>query len=805
MNEDLRGAPYRNSKLSHQQRCDDLIERMNLEEKLAQLAGVWGRQLVAKGVVDEEAAYRLVPNGIGHISRNSLQKTPFESAEDANALQAWFRERTRLGIPVIIHEEACAGLMARGACAFPMPIGMGSTFNPDLMEAVASVIRHQMRCVGASQALAPVLDVARDHRWGRIEETFGEDPYLTSRMGVSFIRGVQGHEADSGVACTAKHFVGYSASASGLNWAPASIGTRELRDDHLPSFAAAISEASVLSVMNAYQEIDGIPVAASRELLTKVLRDELGFTGAVVSDYDALSSLHTYHQLGRGKVDAAALGLHAGIDLELPVVDCFGGPLRQALAEGLISIEDIDLAVRRILMLKFRLGLFEWSHLDSRAAPKVFEDASHRSLALEAAVQSMVLLRNEGGLLPLERVQKIAVVGPSSHSLRNLQGTYQYPSFYEYQFGPLDGRISQTESNASDNNVAAAVTLDAAQRDNIAAALSSQFPGQKTIFEAILAGAPAGSVVRYEQGCDINLKGDSKAHQAALDLALESDVVIAVMGGRSGLAADCTEGEFNDRSALELPGAQEDLLKGLVATGRPVILVLINGRPPCLTWASENVPSILEAWLPGESGPQAIADILFGKANPSGRLPVSLSRGVGQMPIHYHHKPSGRRSFPYGGYKEAPATALYPFGHGLSYTSFECTKVSASSSQWEIGEAFSIRAQVSNVGRRSGTAVVQLYLSRSARLVTAPVKLLKAFARVELEPGQTRSLEFTLNDSALVHAGLGGSMVIEPGSVRIQVGASSAEVWSEIAVDVVGHCRDLKWQSMKPANVIFLD
>lgn len=795
----LASAPYNDGSLPPARRVEDLLERMSMPEKLAQLCGVWGRQLVKAGHVDDATARRLIPHGVGHISRNSLQKDPRETACDANGLQAWMRQNTRLGIPAIIHEEACAGLMAQGACAFPMPIGLASTFDPLLVERVGEVIRDQLRSVGAHQALAPVLDVARDHRWGRVEETFGEDPYLASRLGVAFVRGVQGWEGESGVACTGKHFVGYSASEGGLNWAPSSIGARALRDEHLPAFAAAVSEAGLRSIMNAYQEIDGVPVAASRELLTDVLRGELQFKGPVVSDYDAIVSLQTYHGVAVDKAHAASLAINAGIDLELPVADCYASPLEEALLGRKVDPAVVDEAVRRVLRLKFELGLFERRSVEIERAGNVIAERAHRTLALEAARSSLVLLQNRDDLLPLSQPMRIAVVGPSAASLRNLQGTYQYPSFFEFQFGPLDGRTESHGAPQGENNVAAAVSLDAASRSAIAAELRGQFPGSRTIADALREFAPAGSLVRVKHGCDINGQ-DENGFEEALALARDSDVVIAVMGGRSGLARDCTEGEFNDRAALDLPGVQEKLLRALVATGRPVVLMLVNGRPPCLAWAANNVAAIIEAWLPGEEGPRAIAEVVFGVVAPSGRLPVSLSSGAGQMPLHYGHKPSARRSFPYGDYVDAPAAALYPFGHGLTYTEFRAGPIALDAPNWSIDGRIGIRFDLRNVGGRRGIAVPQLYVRRLAGPVTAPVSELKAFTRVELGAGEACSVEFDLESTCLAHCRQAGLLTVAPGPVRISIGASSREIWHSVDVEVTGPARNLTWREIRPAT-----
>jgi beta-glucosidase len=795
-------ADYNDPRHPIESRVDDLLKRMSLEEKQAQLGGAWGKLLVKDGLICKDACASIA-HGIGHITRNSLHKVPFDAARDANALQAWLHDQTRLGIPALIHEETCAGVMAREATAFPMPIGMAASFDPDLIEDIGAVIRQQMLAVGAHQALAPVLDVVRDHRWGRCEETFGEDSYLAARCGVGYVLGVQGPPNGPLAACTAKHFVGYSASAGGLNWAPAQLGERELRDHHLPPFAAVIAEAGVRSVMNAYQEIDGIPVASSREILTGMLRDELGFSGVVVSDYDAIKSLRTYHDVAIDDSSAACLALRAGIDLELPVLDCYGEPLRRAVASGAASIQDIDEAVRRVLRLKFELGLFEHRRVDEHRAAQAYETKEHRELAHLAALRSLVLVRNEGRVLPLKAsIRRIALIGPSADSVRLMQGDYQYPSFFEFQFGPLDGRTPRFTGtgNTDAAAVAGGATPGEASQTSAHPDLAAQFPNTITVKAGLLGLLGADISMIHERGCDID-GSDMSGFKRACDVAASADVVIAVLGGRSGLARDCTDGEFNDRATLGLPGVQQQLLEALVATGRPVILVLICGRPLCLAWAAENVPGILYAWLPGEEGGTAIAQCLLGSHEPQGRLPVSLARAVGQMPVHYNHKPSAARSYPFGDYTDLPVAPLYPFGHGMGYSRFTYSDLSLSGATFPTDGSFTVRLVVTNVGSRSGTEVVQLYLRARRECITRPVRELRGIARIALSPGDAGEVEFSVDASAVAAHDRDAVPCVVPGEVEVQIGASSADIRLRGLITATGARRIVQIRDWRPCSV----
>jgi beta-glucosidase len=753
---------------------------MTLEEKLAQLGAVWSRSLIEGDRFSEARAREVLARGTGHVTRIAAQTLlgPRECARLANDIQRFLAEHTRLGIPAIIHEESCAGYTARGATQFPQAIGLASTWEPELVEEMASVIRTQMRAVGARQTLAPVLDIARDPRWGRSEETFGEDPYLVSRMGVAYVRGIQGKSLQGGVAATGKHFMGYGASEGGLNWAPSPLPRRELLERILPPFAAAIREAGLASIMNAYQEIDGVPCGASKWLLEELLRGELGFDGVVVADYYTVLCLMTYHRIAADKSEAGARALEAGLDVELPQLDCYGAPLAEALAKGRVDIAQIDRSVARMLRMKFDLGLFEEDGVDADAAPAVFDTLEQRALARAIARKSLVLLKNEDGVLPLDRaLSKIAVIGPNADSIRHLQGDYHYPTHLEIVFGPMD------EGNAAGPSQAASDLQPGAPRGDVD--LLDFFTPTVTILAGIREAVSESTEVSTALGCEV--QGEETAGFAdALAAARGADAAIVVVGGRSGLSRGCTSGEANDRADVALAGVQAQLVAAVAETGVPTIVVLVGGRPLALSNVVDRVPAILEAWLPGEEGGRAVADVLFGAAAPGGRLPVTLPRAVGQLPLYYNHKPSGARSQFWGDYADLPTTPLFPFGHGLSYTTFEYANLELSARELAATETLRVSFDVSNTGERAGEEVAQLYVCDRVASVTRPVKELKGFKRLVFEPGQTRRVTFSLDLRQLAFYDRDMVSVVEPGEVAIWVGSSSEDLRLEGSVVVTG-------------------
>ncbi|MCB0180652.1 MAG: glycoside hydrolase family 3 C-terminal domain-containing protein, partial [Anaerolineae bacterium] len=702
---------YQDAARSIDERVTDLLSRMTLTEKIAQLGSAWVFELLTDMKFDADKARKHMADGIGHITRvaGASSLTPADGAKLANTIQRYLLENSRLGIPALVHEECCSGYMARNATCFPQIIGLASTWQPELAGAMAAVVREQMRAAGAHQGLSPVLDVVRDPRWGRVEETFGEDPYLVSLMGVHYVRGLQGDDWTDRIVATAKHFVGYGIPDGGFNWNPAHIPARELREVYLLPFEAAVKEGRLQSVMNGYNELDGIPCAASEELLDTILRQEWGFDGVVVSDYFAVNQLQQAHQITNNKLDSAVRALTAGIDIELPNTDCYGGPLQEAVETGRIDLAVIDRSVGRLLTQKFALGLFEQPYVDEAAVTPVFDTPDQRKLAREIAQKSIVLLKNDDDLLPLDpKIGKLAVIGPQADTTRHLVGDYAYICHIE----------TLMEAREKDTGLGMPVP-DAMEIDDA-------FVPMNTILQALRDMVSTETDIVYAPGCTV-LGDDRSGFAAAVEAARQAEVALVFVGGKSGLTDDCTCGEARDRADLNLTGVQAELVEAIHATGTPVVLVLINGRPLSVAWAAKHVPAIVEAWLPGEEGAEAVADVLFGQVNPGGKLPITVPREVGQIPIYYNHKPSGGRSHWKETYVDLSNKPLWPFGYGLSYTTFLYDNLCLSQPQAAAGESVQVRVEVTNTGDRPGDEVVQLYTRMAFVSVTRPMKELKGF------------------------------------------------------------------------------
>ena len=728
---------------------EDLLGKMSLEEKIAQLGSISIRDLLEDGRFSAEKAEKTIPNGIGQITRTAgwSDLGPKEAAELANAVQKFLIEKTRLGIPAISHEECLSGFMTSGATTYPQAIGMASTWEPELIQSMTSAIRKEMRAVGAHQGLSPVLDVLRDPRWGRVEETQGEDHYLVACMGVAYIKGLQGDDLKEGVIATAKHFAAHGFPEGGRNWAPVHMGQREFREIFLFPFEAVVREAQVKSIMNAYHDLDGVPCAASRELLTDILRGEWGFDGIVVSDYNSINMLQSSHHTAADKKEAAIQALEAGIDVELPGTDCYGEPLLRALKEKLISEELLDEVVRRVLRVKMMLGLFENSYVDPEPARAIFDAPEHRFLAREIAHKSIVLLKNDGGMLPLNKnIGSIAVIGPNAASKINLLGDYAYAA-----------HLSHEET---------AIPI-------------------VSVLDGVKSAVSGRTVVRHAKGCEV-FGGTTEGFAEAVEAANGSDMVILVVGGKSGLSESDTTGEFRDRANLGLPGLQDRLVDAVCETGKPVVVVLVNGRPLSIGWIADNVKAIVEAWLPGEEGGDAVADVLFGDYNPGGRLPISVPRTAGQIPINYNRKPISHRDYVF-----TKGTPLYPFGYGLSYTSFEYRGLRISPDEIPPAGQVVISLRVKNVGDREGDEVVQLYVRDVVASVTRPVKELKGFKRVTLKAGEEKRVIFKLSADQLAFYDKDVKLVVEPGTFEVMVGASSEDIKLEGSFEITGERREV--------------
>jgi beta-glucosidase len=747
---------YRDPALSLGERVESLLEMMTLEEKVAQLGSAWVFQLTDGGRLSDEKAGDLLADGLGHVTRISGASDlgAEDAARLANQIQRFLLEETRLGIPAIVHEEICSGLMSRFAVVYPQAIGVAATWDPDLARAMAAAVRLQMRAMGAHHGLSPVLDVARDPRWGRTEETFGEDPYLVARMGIAFVEGLQGAALTEGVVATAKHFVGYGASEGGLNWAPPHLPPRELREVYLHPFEAVVA-AGARSVMNAYHELDGIPCGADRDLLTVLLREQWGFEGTVVSDYFAVRQLASYHQVARDATDAAGTALTAGIDVELPGTDCYGVPLMEGVKTGVIDPGVVDTAVRRVLRSKFELGLFEEPFVDLDAVSSVIEGLSESELARRIAVMSMVLLANDGTLPITSAAGSIAVIGPNADEPRNLFGDYTYPAHIEALVDMQSG------DNVFGVPFSGEVSLEGSMKQ------------ARSVFDAFR--DRLGDRVGYARGCDVDSQ-DRDGFDEAVALARESALAVMVMGDKAGLTSECTSGEGRDRLSLDLPGVQEELVRAVVETGTPVVLVLVTGRPCGSQWAHQHSAAVLQAWLPGEEGGEAIADVLTGAVSPGGKLPISHPRSAGQIPVYYGHKISGGRSHWKGDYVDGEATPLYPFGHGLGYTTFEISSLGLVPDQASWNDTIIVTATVSNTGDRDGDEVIQLYTRDPVASVTRPVLELKSFSRLHLEAGASCQVTFRVPVGQLGFYDRHLEYVVEPGAIEVLVGTSSANL-----------------------------
>ncbi|MBM4446501.1 MAG: beta-glucosidase [Chloroflexi bacterium] len=749
---------YRDSSKSIDTRTKDLISKMTLDEKIAQLGGIWSFEILEAGEFSPKMAVSLIKNGIGQISRPGVGTAlpPGKIAAFTNEVQKFLIEKTRLGIPALIHEECLNGFMAKEATIFPQIIGIASTWDPELVERMTAIIKTQMRAVGVHQGLSPVLDVARDPRWGRVEETFGEDPCLIARMGTAYVKGLQGDDLTKGVIATLKHFVGYGLPEGGLNWAPAHIPPRMLREVYLYPFKEAIKKGKALSVMNAYHELDGIPCGASHELLTGILREEWGFEGIVVSDYFAIDNLQSYHKIAPDKANAARLALTAGIDIELPKYNYYAQPLKEHVEKGLVSEELIDQAVSRVLSLKFMMGLFENPYVDPKGITRIFDTSNHRELALEAARKSLILLKNEGNILPLSKdIKTIAVIGPNADSQRNLLGDYTYAAHI--------GIMAMT-ANVLGSPLPEADT----KPDQVTVPVG-------TMLEGIKSRVTAKTKVLYAKGCEVS--GTSRdGFEEAIKAARQADVAVVVVGGKSGLTPDCTCGEMRDSAELRLPGVQDDLVRTIYETGTPIVLILADGRPLALGWIIEKIPAIIEAWLPGEEGGNAIADVLFGDYNPSGKLPISFPEKVGQVPAYYGHKPSGARSQLWGNYIDASTSPIFEFGYGMSYTTFEFSNLRIEPKQVSPTGEISIKVDVKNTGTRVGEEVVQLYTNDVVASITRPVKELKGFKRIALEPNESKTVEFELPVESLSFYNKDMQFIVELGVFTVGVGRSSKDI-----------------------------
>jgi beta-glucosidase len=761
---------YRDANLSIDERVSDLLSRMTIEEKVAQLGSVWSFEIVGIGALNRERAHALIGHGVGQITRlaGATNLGISAVAELANDVQRFLLEETRLGIPAIVHEESLHGVASRDAPCFQQSIGAAASWDSGLVESMAATIRRRMLAMGGRQAMAPVLDTTRDPRWGRIEETYGEDPYLAAELGCAYVRGIQGERLSDGVIATGKHMVGHGLAEGGLNQAPAHLGPREMRDEQLFPFEAAVRGAGIASIMPAYCDVDGVPCHASHELLSGILRDEWGFDGIVASDYVGIQMLSTHHKLSSDLAVAAAYALRAGVDAELPSTVIYGEPLLRAIVDGLIDEALVDATVERVLRMKFRLGLFEDPFVDSPSSSILATLADDEArVAHQLARQSLVLLENDG-VLPLRKdVASVAVIGPIAASARELLGDYAHLLHME----------TLLEMRHNGNALGFPLTDEIVPADELA--------GRGTILDAIHARLP-GADVQHARGTDIH-DGTDAGIAEAVELARASEVAIVVLGERSGLTDNATTGEFRDRLDLGFMGRQQELLEAVVATGTPVVLVVVSGRPLAIEWAARHCSAVLFAWVPGDAGPTAIAAALVGDENPGGKLPISVPRYVGQVPVSYRHHPTGGRSNPKGNYVDGSPTPLWPFGFGRSYTSFELSNLELDREEVRTdGGELTVTADVTNTGDRAGDEVVQLYVRDPEATIARPVLELRGFRRVALGPGERRTVSFRLSAEQFAYIGADYRRVVEPGVILVFIGSSSVDLPLATQFELVG-------------------
>jgi len=778
-------ASYRNPNASIEERVENLLALMTLDEKLAQLGCLWSTSFMSTGTFDPDAVLEKIPHGIGQVTRigASTGLLPRESAALMNAIQQVAVEQTRLGIPIIVHEESTGGFCHRDATVFPQGIGLAATWNPTLVNQVAEVIRTQMMAVGARHALAPVLDVARDPRWGRVEETYGEEPVLTGTIGTAYVQGLQGDELSHGVAATGKHFLGYAISEGGRNWGPVQLGPRELREVYAEPFAAVIRNVGLATIMNSYASIDGLPCAGSSAILNELLRDELGFDGVVVADYGAVKMLMDYHHVAATAGEAARLALSAGLDMELPTMDCYGAPLKAEIESGRLPLTIVDTAVRRVLRLKFQLGLFEYPYVDAAAAAAVFQTPEQRTLARQAATESIILLANDGVLPIAPTVKRIAVIGPGADDERLLQGDYHYPAHLEMIYAAPQG-LDET----------ALIVPRAAGR---------YAPGPYyTLHITPLAGLRSALgkdvEVSYAKGCNVT-GNDCSGFAEAVQAARDAELAVVVVAGKSGLLHSSTVGEGNDATSLDLTGVQQELVDAIAATGKPFVVVVLSGRIHTLASIAGKASALLQVFPPGEEGGNALADVLTGKVSPSGRLPVSLPRSVGQVPDHVGLRVGGDHPMFYGDYTDSPASPLFAFGHGLSYTTFAYNNLSVQTTH--TTGPLKVSVEICNTGEQAGDEVVQLYYRDLVASVARPVRMLLGFARLTLLPGQARTVTFIVHPSRLAFYDPCMRFVTEPGDFTFSVGSSSVDIRAEQTITLAGPVAEYRQREIVATRV----
>ncbi len=738
------GEPWRDPGRPVADRVADLLARMTLAEKLAQLFAVWVMTGTGEGdevapmqdeFADATPFHELIAAGLGQFTRvfGTAPVTPAAGVQKLARLQRRVMAASRFGIPAVAHEECLTGVTTWMATIFPTPLAWGATFDRDAVHRMGTAIGQSLRAIGVHQGLSPVLDVSRDPRWGRTEETIGEDPYLVGMLGTAYVQGVE----SAGIVATLKHFAGYSASRAARNMAPTDLGPRAIADVFLPPFEMAIREGGARSVMPTYTATDGIPGHADEDRLTGWLRDERGFTGTVVSDYNGIALLQTMHGVAGSPADAAVAALRSGLDVELPHRLCYGEPLAEAISKDQLPEHYVDRAVARVLQQKFELGLLDpgWAPSDDGASIDLNPPA-HRLIARQLAEESVVLLANEGHALPLDPSARLAVVGPLADDPQSGLGCYTFPRHVGYRHPELGVGV---------------------QLSSLLTALRDELPD---------------TAISFAPGCDVRT-ADRSGIAAAVACAAAADLALVVLGDQAGLFGRGTSGEGCDATDLRLPGVQQELLDAVLDTGVPVVLVMISGRPYALGDVAPRLAACVQSFFPGQEGSGAIAGVLSGRVTPTGKLPIGIPADIGAQPAPYLRPRLAERT----GASSVDPTPLFPFGHGLSYTSFEYSGLSVGTEEGVPTDgAVDIGCTVRNTGELPGAEVVQLYLHDPVAQVARPVRYLAGFARIELQPGQARTVTFRLHADRTAFCGLAGRLVVEPGQIDVLIGSSSADI-----------------------------
>lgn len=802
---------YKDASQPVEKRVEDLLSRMTLEEKAAQLCGDLPAGFMKDGKVSLETLREKYPHGHGRFTQYSLAGIvdPLQIAEISNMLQRYFVEETRLGIPVALQAENLCGYPGAEGTLFPAQINLGCTWAPELAEEMAAIIGQESRAVGINSAMSPVIDVSRDPRWGRTYETYGEDPYLISQMGIHYIRGMQG-DKQSGPACIAKHFLGYADSQGGLNCAVSRINDRELYEVFATPFEAAANEADVSGMMANYGEIDGQCVGANKKIARGLLRDTMKFRGMLTSDGAGIMKMFNYFHIASTYKEAGLLAKKGGLDTEIPV----GGAFRQLpdyVRSGELDEALIDESVRRILTIKFEYGLFEHPYVDTEKVKAAMTNPEKAAVSRRIAGQSVTLLKNDG-LLPLKKGMKLAVIGPHADSMRYPISGYTYPAYIEMIKAGAENEEGVTFNGIADeaakdkrenkpkkggsNMFASILALfseeDRKKLDDLPALLKKM--GSRSLREVLAERFD----VAYAPGCDI-IREDPSGFGAAVQAAKESDAVVLALGGNCGWV-NVTGGEGKDRSHLGLPGVQQQLLEAVCAVGKPVALVLYGPGVFSLPWAKEHVSAMVQAFMPGAEAGRVVADALDGTLNPGGHLPFTVPHHVGQLPLVYNHRVGSGFSSGgdetasaifSGGYVDDTDKPLFPFGHGLSYTSFEVSPMTLSSRELPTDGQIDVSCTVKNTGDRAGDQVAQLYYHFSGAHVIRPNMQLVAFQRVHLEPGESKRILFRLEAAGLGYYNEDMVFGVEPGPAELKLGVSSADIVDEQPIRLTGKSIDL--------------